>query len=401
MPPLAYGDIVILEVPENMNSGKTHDYFSWASDNAMVPDVGPSGGAERKPDYVVKSDDDSFIMLGELEKRLRVLRGRKVYWGCQSSFDSALRDPDADWCVTCCSPDLIKNLFMGGECYALSLDLVHYVATSAPIRQIVRGAEDKLVARWMRMHPEKETILWASESCWVYDHPRAGTVYSHGFLFPSTAREIQQELLTLGTSGGGAANNGPGGHTGKAANGTTTDKGRKRADSLSYTSVSQFRTKYRPPLPNLTPLQRVEALVEGSEMSLLSPYSSVPDTSPLLPETVMARRPSINDRYLGQWAAGRWGAGTVVVHYVKEREWFLETALAVERLGGGMGDEDYPVREGRKVETVREVQHVSGVDTPEDKETLLKRSAATFLPSNVGGEEDEPSAAVVDNALPA
>lgn len=65
-----------------MNSGKTHDYFSWASDNALVP-VGAGAVGERKPDYVVKSDDDSFIMLGELEKRLRVLRGRKVYWGCE------------------------------------------------------------------------------------------------------------------------------------------------------------------------------------------------------------------------------------------------------------------------------------------------------------------------------
>lgn len=66
-----------------MNSGKTHDYFSWASDNAMVP-LGAGQVGERRPDYVVKSDDDSFIILGELEKRLRVLRGRPVYWGCES-----------------------------------------------------------------------------------------------------------------------------------------------------------------------------------------------------------------------------------------------------------------------------------------------------------------------------
>lgn len=295
---------------------------------------------------------------------------------------------------------------MGGECYALSLDLVHYVATSAPIRQLVRGAEDKLVARWMRMHPEKETILWASESCWVYDHPRAGTVYSHGFLYPSTAREIQQELLTLGS---GSADDRE--RPAKAVNGTVsnanapTDKRRKRADSLSYTSVSQFRKKYRPPLPNLTPLQRVEALVEGSEMSLLSPYSSVPDTSPLLPETVMARRPSIDDRYLGQWKAGRWGGGTVVVHYVKEREWFLETALAFERLGGGMGDEDYPVREGRKVETVREVQHVAGVDAAaENKESRLKRAAAAVVVATSEGEDEDLPIAVAagkDDTSPA
>ena len=78
----AYRDIVLLEIPENMNSGKTHAFFAWAAENAMVP----SSTGDKRPDYVAKADDDSFIMLGEMEKRLRVLGGVKVYWGCQSFF---------------------------------------------------------------------------------------------------------------------------------------------------------------------------------------------------------------------------------------------------------------------------------------------------------------------------
>ena len=65
-----------------MNSGKTHAFFAWAAENAMVPSL----TGERRPDYVAKADDDSFIMLGEMEKRLRVLGGVKVYWGCESSY---------------------------------------------------------------------------------------------------------------------------------------------------------------------------------------------------------------------------------------------------------------------------------------------------------------------------
>lgn len=372
-----------------MNSGKTHDYFSWASDNAMVP-IGAGQVGERRPDYVVKSDDDSFIILGELEKRLRVLRGRPVYWGCESPNLCLSHRP----CLTSSrrpSTDLIKNLFMGGECYALSLDLVDYVATSAPVRALISGAEDKLVARWMRMHPEKEKILWVSESCWIYDHPRAGTVYSHGFLYPSTVREIQEELLTLDGSGPNE-----GGSNGRLlSDGKSSGvkvKGKKQADSLSYTSVSQFRTAYRPPLPNMTPLQRVEALIEGSEMSLLSPYSSVTDTSPLLPETVMARRPSLNDRYLGAWNAGRWGSGTVVVHYVKEREWFLETALAFERLAGGMGDEKYESREGRKVEKVTQSGGDVGLKKGLDETSVSERAFA----DEADGDEIEAEEVSVD-----
>ena len=33
-------------------------------------------------DYVVKADDDSFIVLDELELRLRALPRKMLYWGC-------------------------------------------------------------------------------------------------------------------------------------------------------------------------------------------------------------------------------------------------------------------------------------------------------------------------------
>ena len=144
----AFDDILLLDMPENMNAGKTHGFFSWASQNAMVPDyewikASPDPAAERpsmrsqvrrrtspqvdlpmlrqwnaipldswdqldedelpfaqvdnqeqqvfklvyrgekRPDYVVKADDDSFIMLGELERRLRVLPRKMTYWGCE------------------------------------------------------------------------------------------------------------------------------------------------------------------------------------------------------------------------------------------------------------------------------------------------------------------------------
>src|SRR5258706_16091997 len=81
-----------------MNSGKTHAYFTWAAEHAWVPapvnalsfsytnqtskapslaphDPVPFHGAPShwvRPDFVVKADDDSFVMLAELEARLRV-----------------------------------------------------------------------------------------------------------------------------------------------------------------------------------------------------------------------------------------------------------------------------------------------------------------------------------------
>jgi hypothetical protein len=94
-------------MPENMNSGKTHAFFSWAAEHATVPEIEyvlddseTSELAEqlddarvkavvkgdKRPDYVVKADDDSFIMLGELERRLRVAPRSMAYWGCKLSL---------------------------------------------------------------------------------------------------------------------------------------------------------------------------------------------------------------------------------------------------------------------------------------------------------------------------
>ena len=72
--------------------------------------------------------------------------------------------------------DLVKNSFMGGECYGMSLDLVRYIAEYEPLRKMIKGKEDKLASKWIRMHPQRDEIVWVSERCAIYDHPKSGTV---------------------------------------------------------------------------------------------------------------------------------------------------------------------------------------------------------------------------------
>lgn len=72
---------------------------------------------------------------------------------------------------------LVKNQFMAGELYALSWSLVSWVARDPALRGMTKGKEDKQVAKWMGMHPRAREVRWRSERCWIYDHPRAGTVY--------------------------------------------------------------------------------------------------------------------------------------------------------------------------------------------------------------------------------
>jgi len=99
-----YNDIVVLDVRENMNQGKTHTFFRWANENATVPvyykqapgkkygALDPSASdssteryslAFKKADYVVKADDDAFLILSELERHLRVAPRNNMYWGCE------------------------------------------------------------------------------------------------------------------------------------------------------------------------------------------------------------------------------------------------------------------------------------------------------------------------------
>jgi Galactosyltransferase len=209
-----------------MNNGKSYTFFSWAAINAWVPPIyRPSGvpppifsysnstspppslathdpflaweninSTSRpwvRPDYVVKVDDDSFIMLAELEARLRLElhatkpRGTDFHETNSTDTTSAismlLPSPShLQVAVESAYDDpLITNRlhqFMAGELYALSWSLVDWVSKDATVKTLIRGAEDKQTAKWMRLHPRASEIRWTSERCWIYDHPRSGTV---------------------------------------------------------------------------------------------------------------------------------------------------------------------------------------------------------------------------------
>ena len=180
-----------------------HDPLYARQDRAF----GPSAAREWvRPDFVLKVDDDSFVMLAELEARLRVAlhEKRTVHVGHDQlsvdglsglsarqnvefppdgarpspgevlphlpSSSSLAEDPLIYWGY------LVKRRFMAGELYALSWSLVDWVSREPAIKGLVRGAEDKQTAKWMRLHPRKAEVRWVAERCWIYDHPRSGSV---------------------------------------------------------------------------------------------------------------------------------------------------------------------------------------------------------------------------------
>ncbi|GAA5919792.1 hypothetical protein JCM1841_005865 [Sporobolomyces salmonicolor] len=227
-----FNDLVVLDVEENMNKGKTFQYFAWANENATVPvyyarrGEGQDGGARtvgvgfQKADYVVKADDDSFIVLSELERHLRITPRENTYWGY-----------------------LVRNRFMAGEVYALSSDLVSYLATYPRPKSWTIGKEDQRVAKWMRNHPNASSIHWITERCQIYDHPKAGTTYSRGFTFPDHVEQVRLE----------------------GRRGISEDERVRRGGELwqSYSTVTTWKKPYAVPAHELSVEEQVEALIEG------------------------------------------------------------------------------------------------------------------------------------------
>ncbi|KAF8168125.1 hypothetical protein B0H34DRAFT_779575 [Crassisporium funariophilum] len=375
-----YNDIIILPIPENMNGGKSHTFFSWAAINAWVPPVYRSSsilpptfsytnststppslathdpflawenintGKSKpwtRPDFVVKVDDDSFIMLAELEARLRLelhqTPQRKEPTAHPNHSSSTNTDPDAARSASATAiplpypiamqPEtddpliywgyLVTNRlheFMAGELYALSWSLVDWVSKDPTVKTLTRGAEDKQTAKWMRLHPRAAEVRWTSERCWIYDHPRSGTVYSHGYLFPSEVSRVKRSMQAyLERSAQAVLGMGLG--TGTPAATAVTSIGNPSPAVWAHSSVSTFGVRYTPPLPDLSTTHSVEALVEGSDMSLLR------EGSPMTPEYAWTHREGRKARYEGHRVGG-----TVVVHFIKKNMWYLETALAL------------------------------------------------------------------------
>lgn len=255
--------MIVLPISENMNSGKTHAFFSWAAEEAWVPpltrdydsahtanysysnvtagfSIPPASHDPKsvrlewqnseqqkpwvRPDFIIKVDDDSFVMLAEIEARLRV----ELHTKLRSTYENApnqagqikpedtyderseadpvsasasessagadatttgptrmlrARPPQEHASVPSPADDpliywgyLVKKQFMAGELYALSWSLTEWVARDPQVKGMVRGKEDKQVSKWMRIHPRAPEVRWKSEHCWIYDHPKAGTV---------------------------------------------------------------------------------------------------------------------------------------------------------------------------------------------------------------------------------
>ncbi|KAG1326413.1 beta-1,3-galactosyltransferase pvg3 [Cocos nucifera] len=125
---MRYDDIIILNCPENMDSGKTYTFFS-----SLRKIFNGTNGGDPPYDYVMKTDDDTYFRLHNLAESLRNKPREDLYYG----FLNPCNNPNA-------------HHYMSGMGYILSWDLVEWIATSEIARNRTAGPEDLVTGAWLR-----------------------------------------------------------------------------------------------------------------------------------------------------------------------------------------------------------------------------------------------------------
>ncbi|KAG8072666.1 hypothetical protein GUJ93_ZPchr0006g40593 [Zizania palustris] len=154
---LIHGDVIVLDdCEENLNGGKTYTFFSAVA--RLYRD--------EPYDYVMKADDDIFFRLPRLVESLGEMPRQDMYYGATIPCDSM--DPFHE--------------YMSGMGYALSWDLVEWVATSDVPRNRTVGPEDRMTGQWLRLGRKGRNRFNAKPAMYDYPLPVPVDKCSHEFV---------------------------------------------------------------------------------------------------------------------------------------------------------------------------------------------------------------------------
>ncbi|KAJ3035086.1 hypothetical protein HK097_004294 [Rhizophlyctis rosea] len=147
-----FGDIVEVDCEENMDSGKTWSYFHHLSTHILHPTPSLSPYL-----YIMKTDDDVYLNLPLLSRRLLSTPRLQTFYGRQ----------------------VPQKNFMAGMGYVLSTDLAYWIGTDPIPASKKIGQEDALLASWL--HRGKMIRNWVSDEEGFIDHPGSGKGWAKDF----------------------------------------------------------------------------------------------------------------------------------------------------------------------------------------------------------------------------
>ncbi|CAD6249203.1 unnamed protein product [Miscanthus lutarioriparius] len=157
---LVHDDVIVLDgCEENLNGGKTYTFLSTVARLY----------ADEPYDYVMKADDDIFLRLPQLVASLGEMPRDDMYYGAT---------------IPCDSMDPFRE-YMAGMAYALSWDLVQWIATSDVARNHSVGTEDMLTGLWLRIGDKGKNRFNAKPAIHDYLNPVPVDQCEHEFT-PST-----------------------------------------------------------------------------------------------------------------------------------------------------------------------------------------------------------------------
>ncbi|RIB23613.1 Glycosyltransferase Family 31 protein [Gigaspora rosea] len=136
-----YGDIIILDIKENMNNGKAYYYWQWVGLNINTSEY----------DYAAKTDDDSFVHFQNMALNLRPLPRDYLYYGHIFQY---------------------KNMsFARGLLQVLSINYAHVFTSIQFNKKEWNGPEDMQLGLWLDKYTNS-TLNQFNEDCLMFHDPR-------------------------------------------------------------------------------------------------------------------------------------------------------------------------------------------------------------------------------------
>eukprot|EP01084_Bolivina_argentea_P304126 525166_1 len=139
-----YGDmIILLDQKENLNAGKIYGYFAYIASNPYLSNTYKKVG---------KYDDDTFTYFKNLYYYLIHLPSNDTYFGqCIGKRRNNSPPPRTVRDAYTFNKDSQTTLYMGGCCYGMSMDIIHWITSNksyAYFHRQIRG-EDATTAIWL------------------------------------------------------------------------------------------------------------------------------------------------------------------------------------------------------------------------------------------------------------